>query len=307
MRTGRKRRSAEEKLIVALSELDYLTAEQATRLLYAESSFTHVREKFKKLVADKLVIVLGGRAHNLPRIFTLSTNGRKYAEQLGKPAGKRYRLHEEQQKQRNLLFMLHTLAVNDVLIAARLLSQSVPDILLSRMLLEREVRGNIAVTIPIPGMNDAIRNQRLSIEPDASLEFLIHGTWRDFFHIEVYRNLPPIEQRFKQKIQAYVAYAQSSLHQELFQTAALSIAILAATNEMAVSLKRWTEAALAAQQDEGSRFYFTSMNPAAVSPVDLFLSPGWKQAFGEDDLPLIAIDEDDGGELEDTPAPGQTQ
>jgi hypothetical protein len=65
----------------------------------------------------------------------------------------------------------------------------------------------------------------MSIEPDASLEFLIQEVWRDFFHIEVYRNLPPLERRFKQKIQGYVPYAQSPLHQQLFQTSSLAIAV----------------------------------------------------------------------------------
>jgi hypothetical protein len=160
MRAGRNRQSAEERLIIALSEYDYLTVEQATRLLYAKTSLTHVREKFKNLVDEKLVIVLGGRAHNLPRIFTLSTDGRKYAELLGKPAGKRYRLHEERQKQRNLFFMQHTLAVNDVLIAARLLVRSVPEVTLSGMLLERQVRGNIVVNIPVHGTDGIVRSQR---------------------------------------------------------------------------------------------------------------------------------------------------
>ena len=68
--------------------------------------------------------VLGGRAYNLPRIFTLSTTGRKYAELIGKPPGKRYRLQEERQKQHNFFLINHTLAVIDVLIAARLLSQT---------------------------------------------------------------------------------------------------------------------------------------------------------------------------------------
>jgi hypothetical protein len=77
MRTGSKKQSPEEKLIGALAEYGYLTAEQATRSLYAKSSFTHVREKFKDLVDEKLATVLGSRTCNLPRIFTLSTNGRK--------------------------------------------------------------------------------------------------------------------------------------------------------------------------------------------------------------------------------------
>ncbi len=67
MYTLGEKQSPEEKLICALGEYGYLTVEQATRLLYAITSFTHVREKFKSLDDEKLVIVSGGRACNLPR------------------------------------------------------------------------------------------------------------------------------------------------------------------------------------------------------------------------------------------------
>jgi hypothetical protein len=303
MHTLGKKQSPEEKLICALAEYGYLTVEQATRLLYAITSFTHVREKFKSLDDEKLVIVLGGRACNLPRIFTLSTNGRKYAELLGKPVGKRFRLHEEHQKQHNLFFMQHTLAVNDVLITARLLSQTelgivrtrtMMGITLNRMHHEWELKRKIYVDLTHTG---GITRQ-ICIEPDASLDFTIPSIgeekpWRDFFHIEVYRHLPPLEQRFKQKIQGYVVYAHSPLHQQLFHTSALSIAIFGQTPEMAATLKHWTEEALANQPDEGSRFFFTSMNPAIASPIGLFLTPVWQQAFGEDAIPLLVLEEED--------------
>jgi hypothetical protein len=303
MHTLGKKQSPEEKLICALGEYGYLTVEQATRLLYAITSFTHVREKFKSLDDEKLVIVLGGRACNLPRIFTLSTTGRKYAELLGKPVGKRFRLHEEHQKQHNLFFMQHTLAVNDVLIAARLLSQTelgnvrtktMLGIILNRMYHEWELKRKIYVDLPHTGGMTG----QICIEPDASLDFTIPSIgeekpWRDFFHVEVYRHLPPLEQRFKQKIQGYVAYAKSSLHRQLFQTSSLSIAVFSQTSDIAKTLKRWTEEALANQPNEGSRFFFTGMNPATASPTELFLTPVWQQAFGEDAIPLLVLEEED--------------
>jgi hypothetical protein len=302
------KQSAEEKLICALAEYGYLTAEQATRLLYSITSFTHVREKFKSLDDEKLVTVLGGRAYNLPRIFTLSTTGRKYAELIGKPPGKRYRLQEERQKQHNFFLIHHTLAAIDVLIAARLLSQTklgivrtrtMVSIVLNRMYHEWELKRKIYVQLRVAGG----MTQQICIEPDASLDFTIPSigeekpSWRDFFHIEVYRTLPTMEQQFKQKIQGYVVYAQSPLHQQLFHTSALSIAIFAQTPEIAKTLRKWTQEALASQPDEEDRFFFTSLNPATASSGELFLSPVWKQAFGEDTIPLLDLEaEADHGE-----------
>jgi len=248
--------------------------------------------------------------YNLPRIFTLFTIGRKYAELLGTPIEKRYRLHEERQKEHNLFFMLHTLAVIDVLIAARLFSRikllglvstkTTVGIALNRLYHEWELKRKIYVDLPLTnGVT-----QQICIEPDASLDFTIPSireetpSSRDFYHIEVYRTLPAMEQQFKQKIKGYVVYAHSPLHQQLFHTAALSIAIFARTDEIAKTLRKWTEEALADQPDEGDRFFFTSLNPATASPEELFLSPVWKQPFAEDTIPLLDLeDEIDHGEL----------
>jgi DNA-binding HxlR family transcriptional regulator len=241
MRTLVKIRRAWEKIIVALSEFDYLTTDQLTRLRYSPSSRTHVEEQLKALMDASLVTAVAGKAVNLPRIYTLSGMGRQYASVLGAPKTQRFRPSEEQEKGHNPYLLKHTMAVTDVLLAGRPLSQTHPAITLSRMVTERELKRKIYVALP----------ERICIKPDASCEFAItemhhnsQRTWRDFFHIEVYRNLPPVAQRFKQKIQGYVTYALTGQHKALFQTPALSIAVIAATDTQHAALKRWTEEAL---------------------------------------------------------------
>jgi hypothetical protein len=140
-------RKAWDKIIVALAAFDYLTAEQITRLLYSASSLTHVREQMKLLVDNGSVLTLGGRTVNLPLIYTLSSAGRHYASLLGATKGKRVRPSEEKDKGHNPYFLKHTIAVTDVLIAARLLSERVPAIHLSRMYTERELKRRISVTL----------------------------------------------------------------------------------------------------------------------------------------------------------------
>jgi hypothetical protein len=83
------------------------------------------------------------------------------------------------------------------------------------MFTERSLRRKIAVTLPARSGNGAAHNRQIYIEPDASLDFLIHQTWQTFVHIEIYRNLPPVEWRFKQKVMGYVAYAVSGQHEAL--------------------------------------------------------------------------------------------
>ena len=300
MRTSGTIRKAGERIISALARFDYLTPAQITRLLYAPASLTHVYEQMRSLVDRGYVLTLGGRAVNLPLIYTLSGNGRQYAAFLGvPPKTTRIRPSEEADKGRNPYFLRHTIAVTDVLIAAKLLSERVPAIQLSRMYTERELKRKIHVQLPGQTPQGKPRFQTICIEPDASCEFEITETWHekpqtwvDFFHIEVYRNLPPAEWRYKQKIQGYVYAVDEGWHEAFFHIPALSLAVIAATDQMAATLKRWTEEVLTEieRPEEGDWFFFCSLNPATASPEELFLTPIWEQAFGTTKTPLIVLE-----------------
>ena len=278
-----------EKILVALSEFGYLTATQITTLLYAPSSHAYVRKQLNALVAAKYVMPLAGRFVTQPRVYTLTGKGYSVLKSLGVHQQIRIRPTEEKEKAHNFLFLQHTIAVTDVLIAAKLLSQTVPDIQLTRMYTERELKRTIYVEVP----------EKICTEPDASCEFEItvtadgkHHTAVDFFHIEVYRNLPPAEWLFKQKIQGHVTYALSRQHAALFQIPALSLAVIAATDRQIATLKRWTEEALQEMErpEEGNWFFFCSLNTAMASPEEMFLSPVWETAFSTAKTPLIVLE-----------------
>jgi hypothetical protein len=224
-----------------------------------------------------------------PLVYTPTSRGYTYASALGVPVARRVRPVDERDKAKNLLFLTHTVAVTDVLIAAKRLSHTHPALTLSRLYTERSLKRKISVP-----RSD---NQRLYIEPDASCEFLITEswhtppqTWQDFFHIEVYRHLP-LEGRFKQKIWGYVTALDTGIHNALFKTQALSIAVFCATEQQAALLKRWTEETLTAldRPEEGEMFFFRTIAPTA-SPEDMFLAPVWVQAFGTAKTPLLVLE-----------------
>jgi hypothetical protein len=277
-----------EKILVALAEFEYLTAQQLTRLLYAPSSLAFVRKHLKSLVASSLVLALPGRFVTLPYVYTLTSKGYTYLAAQGLHHAKRVRLSEEREKAHNLFFMQHTLAVSDVLINARLLSHTYPEIVLNRIITQRELKRKIYVNLPK-------ENRKICIEPDASVDFMIHETWhqqtwQDFFHLEVYRHLP-MEPRFKQKVQGYVTYATTGQHEALFHTPALSVVVFAATEQQAATLKRWTEEALQEMPQEGQRFFFCSIDPATAQPTEMYLAPVWQQAFSNTPTPLLLLEE----------------
>jgi hypothetical protein len=279
----------------SLGTFGYLTSRQLAKLLYGATSpdwETHLRYVQRTLhaqVAEELVIALPGRVVTMPNIYTLSRKGYSAAGALGMPK-RRVRPSEEAAKAHNLFFREHPMAVTDVLIAAELLSQMQPGIQLSRLYTERELKRKIFVTLS---------ERTVCLEPDASLEFLLRAEdsqeedWQDFFHIEVYRTMPPAAWRFKQKIHCYVTYAESGQHKALFQTPALSIAVVAQTPAMAETLKRWTEETLTeiGQPEQGERFFFRSGDTASASPVELFLTPFWQQPFSDTKTPLIIREE----------------
>jgi protein involved in plasmid replication-relaxation len=279
-----------QRLLLSLTIFGYLTAPQATRLLYQPGSLTYVQAMLKTLVDRKLAVALGGRNVHLPRIYTLTATGRRLAASLGASTDTRFRAAEEREKSASLFFLRHTLAVIDFLIAAKLLSQTQPAITLTRLYREQELKRKIYVQIP----------EKICLEPDASVHFTITETWHeppqvweDFFHIEVYRTLPPRERRYKQKIHGYVTYAATGQHEVLFATPAISILILAQTPDMAATLKQWTEEALQemGRAADGDWFFFTSVDPGSVSPEKLFLSPVWENAFGTAFTPLLLLAE----------------
>jgi hypothetical protein len=240
----------------------------------------------------------------MPQVYTLTTKGREYACLLqGTPTDKRFRPAEEQDKAQNAFFIKHTVAVIYVLIAARLLAQTTPGITLNRVFTELALKRKISVQIPAPPTRGRGTARKICIEPDASLDFTIAETWHkkpqiweDFFHIEVYRNLPPSEWRFKQKIAGYVTSAATGQQEALFQTPAMSVAVFAQTAQIAETLKKWTEEALEerALQAESNRFSFSSINPATASPREIYLSPVWEQPFGTTPIPLLLLDADAG-------------
>jgi hypothetical protein len=288
MRTPLRTAKGQHAILTALFEFDYLTARQVTRLCYANGSFTYVTTQLKALIESGFAVTIGGRGTGLPLIYTLTGKGRSLASSLSGHQPRRFRPAEAREKQTNTYFLRHLLAVNDVLIGARLLAETHPNIVLTRMYREPELQRKIYVDVP----------NRICIEPDGSCQFLIterkHDTpqtWEQFFHIEVYRTLPPVKERYKQKIQGYVRYDDTGQHEALFQTPVLSIAVFAQTEQMKAILKYWTEEALAEieRSEEGDWFFFRSIGPATATPEDMFLSPVWEQAFSTDKTPLLVL------------------
>jgi hypothetical protein len=282
--------TAKQKIINGLAAFHYLTVSQLlTAEEYKESSRSYIYKEVNELVAQELVLALPRQIVSQPRLYTLTAKGRRFAAMLGNTPYTRFRKGEELERGENVSFVAHTIAVTDVLIAARLLAKRVPTIRLNRILTERELKRTIYVPVPSEGTTQ----RKICIEPDGAMDFTVNNTWRDFCYLEIYRHHLN-ETRFQHKIQGYVTALVTGLHEQLFATSAMAVAVIATTDKLKGTLKQWTEEALQAmqRQDAGDRFFFCSMNTATTSPEEMFLSPVWETAFGTTKTPLLVLEEE---------------
>jgi hypothetical protein len=280
--------SAPGKILQSLGEFSYLTIDQIIALHYKEASRSYVRKEVNALLTAGLAMALPRATVTQPRLFTLTGDGQRVVAHVSGVPTKRVRRSDEQDKGHNSYFVQHTIAITDVLIRAKLLSQAIPGIALHRLYVERELKRKIYVA---PLGQDTERQRPLCLEPDASLHFVTAGNIEDFFHLEIYRTHLR-EERFKRKIRGYVAYINSTLHQQLFQTPALAIVFFCATDPLAETLLRWTEEVLhdVGQEYIGERFFFRHIATDNASPIEMYLAPVWKQAFSKTTTPLLVLE-----------------
>jgi hypothetical protein len=280
--------SAPGKILTSLGEFSYLTIDQIIALHYKEASRSYVRKEMKALLTAGLAMALPRATVTQPQLFTLTGDGQRFVSYFGFVPTKRIRRSDKQDKGHNSYFVQHTIAITDVLIRAKLLSQAIPGIALHRLYVERELKRKIYVA---PLGQDTERQRPLCLEPDASLHFVTAGKIEDFFHLEVYRTHLR-EERFKRKTRGYVAYINGTLHQQLFQTPALAIAFFCQTSQLAETLLRWTEDVLhdVGQEYIGERFFFRHIATDKASPIEMYLAHVWKQAFSTTKTPLLVLE-----------------
>ncbi len=277
---------AKRALLHAVARNHFLTARQCTRLRYAASSLTRVQALLKELADDGYVQRLflprpspHGRA---PTVYALGRRGRSCLAALGiaVPA----RLRPSQERGHAYLFLAHSLAVADCLIAMELLSRSVPAIAIREMRHERDLR-RTPILVPGPG------GGRTSVIPDGWLDLRValpDGVYRSCIALEIDRGTT--EQRaFRRKITHWVAAADGP-YQAAFGTDLLTVAIVATPGEgRADELRRWIAAELASlhREEQAGLFLVTAQDAAIVDPATFYGGPVWRRCDDATPMPLI--------------------
>jgi hypothetical protein len=222
-----------------------------------------------------------------PFVYTLSSQSQKYLKDLGIDVDLRFRPEEE--ILRSNQHLLHTLAINDFLISAKLLTKAVPAISLAEMRHERILKRE-------PDRVSVVRadgaTELVSVIPDSWLDIRVQPPGQERpsqYCVALERDRGTTEQKaFRQRIRARVAWRQEA-YQKHFGTRSLTIAyVVSPPGKRLDDVRAWTEAEL---DSLGKKFsepiLFTDIDPATSSPEELFLSRLWYEPFRRNPVALI--------------------
>jgi hypothetical protein len=275
---------ADLPILRALNTYKYLAADQIRRLYYGEGVITYVRSRLKRLADGKYITRLEQphfrRVGSEPLIFRLANRGYRLLEDLGTPAP---RLPDE--RPASFLFYQHTLALNNALIAAELLTRCRPEFSITRLEHERELHHS-------PARVQLADGREVSVVPDAFLQ--IHEVGHEgpgyVTNIVFEMDLGTREKRsWAQKIEALQAFIEGPYTTQLTDDS-LTIAVLTPLGQArALELLKWTEAELSRlnRGAYGRLYCIAGVDPTAVTPETLYLSAKWHQPFRSDPVPLV--------------------
>jgi hypothetical protein len=283
----------DESILRALARFHYLTAAQASRLLYPNllDDNRYMQRRLKRLVDTDYVLRLRAlpmpQYGQAPHVFTLAHKGRVYTQEMGIGLATCFRPSEEKRATWNHPFMTHRLATIDVMIAAdRLCREQGLNCL--RMLSERELkRETVQVLVP-PGPNSITKETRkVTVIPDAWFQFSLSASEPHSIAIELDRGTEE-QKAWRQKVAAY-AYWVDGPYQEAFETDNLTIATVCLTDSRVQQLADWMLKELRGRNLEelADLFLFTAASPMTTTPEDFFFSPLWRSVRNQ---PLSLLD-----------------
>src|SRR3954452_10909963 len=278
----------DEIILRALARFHYLTAAQASRLLYPTlfDDNRYMQRRIKRLVDNDYVLRLRAlpmpQYGQAPHVFTLAHKGRVYTEEIGLGLRTYFRPSEEKRATWNHPFMTHRLATIDVMIAADRLSRE-QGIVCPRMLPERELKhGAVHVQVP-PGPNSMTKETRtVTVIPDAWFQLSLSGSEPHSIAIELDRGTE--EQKvWRQKVAAYANWVDGP-YQEAFETDNLTIATVCLTDTRTQQLADWTLKELRGRnlEDLADLFLFTAASPVTTAPADFFFTPLWRSVSNQE-------------------------
>jgi len=281
-------------ILLALNRFNYLTAAQASRLLYPNlhDKNRYASRRLKRLVDAGLVLRLRDLPKPMygspPHVFTLARGGRQYLATVGIEIPSYYRPSEESQKAFNRMYMQHTLSTIDVLITAELLTKQYP-VSCPRLVCERQLKHSPQRVEVAPPPGSPYETPRsVAVIPDGWFQLSVKNEPAVSIALELDRGTE--EQKFwRRKVAALVSWAVGP-YKKAFETDNLTIAVVCPTVARRDELRVWTtrECANRGWSSEEEIFLFTDADPLKTSPEAFFFDPLWY--LPREELPLSLLD-----------------
>lgn len=270
-------------LLQAIYDLHFLTAEQVTRLYFSPGSLTHVRVILKGLADARYLSRLKMPTSQdgiKPYVYTLGKIGVRYLKAAGFTEFPR--VSPSEHLSHSFLFLEHTLGINDIVIAAKLLTEQDSRYVLADFLHERVLKKRpVTVTTPTDG--------RMSMVPDLWLDMHITGTSRASIALEYDRStVSPAA--WRKKIRGLLVFAEGA-YQESFGSESLTIAIATVgASQRAEQIRSWIEDELkkAGREQDSNLFLLLNIPDGEIDPVQFFTQPIWMQPLSAQPVALLA-------------------
>lgn len=278
---------ADAPLVGALGRFFYLTAAQLTRLLYAPTSHSYTQARLKRLAdagyLQRIFLPRPTRTGSAPLVYTLARRGLGLLAEWGSPLDRRYRPAEV--RETSYLYLAHTLALNDVLIALELLCRRDRRVGIAALQHEREFKLDpLRVRLP-DGMTTGVI-------PDAWVDLRLTAgrqRYQECYAIELDRGTTE-QKAWRRKVAGLIA-AAAGPYQQRFGTPSLTVVVVATPGtRRRDELMRWTEAELraAGREDAAPLFRIASLPETTDMPEELWLGAGWWTPF--DDQPAALLE-----------------
>ena len=275
----------DELILRAVNRFRYLTAAQLNRLLWpnnTKDANRYAQRRLATLVQHEYVQVLDNlpkpATGTAPKVHTLGWRGRKTLAGLGETVPFYYRPSEAEKSARNAIFMPHTLAVVDVLVAAERLTHEFPDIALTQLWTERALR-QLRPWVVVPGAPDSYSSsRRVTVVPDAVFSLSIDGVVQDFV-LEVDRGTErqPV---WRRKVAALTLWIASDASAELL-TDYVTVMVVRPSHVRREALRTWTAQELLSRnmfEEYAGMFVTTCESPVDMSPAVFFGGEHWHPA-----------------------------
>lgn len=278
-----------ERILEALSRYHVMHAAQLNKLLYGGRSETRMYGLCRALATAQYTIQHDvhpqKRGGNSYIANFLGGKGRSYLKKRGMEVPKRLRLTDLAEHNPSIL---HTFAVNEILIHAERLPGRVPQVTLDTFLHEHTIAGSYGIKVSMPD------NRSYTVKLDGFVSFTVEderGVSTVGFGIEVDRATTTAKERIERKITAIVQAKRFGYYQHIFGHP-LRLIITAPDIKRRRILMNWVGEALQKLEAEPeliAAFYFTDAPFDQMLPEEFFFSPVFYQLGDRSRVPLMAI------------------